>query len=70
MKQKITKEINLMELLEKYPQTAEILMAKGFHCLGCTLASFETLAQGAEAHGMDDKAIDSLVEELNKAIAK
>ena len=56
-----------MELLEKYPQTVEVLAKKGFHCLGCALASFETLEQGASAHGID---VDGLVQELNQVIVK
>ena len=67
MTNKITKDINIIELLEKYPQVAETLVEKGFHCLGCALASFETLEQGADAHGID---VEDLVKELNQVIAK
>jgi len=59
-----------MELLEKYPQTAEVLAKKGFHCLGCALASFETLEQGAKAHGMEDKEVGELIKEIKLITAK
>ncbi|MCK5594525.1 MAG: DUF1858 domain-containing protein, partial [Candidatus Aenigmarchaeota archaeon] len=39
----------------------------GLHCIGCFAASFETLEQGAAAHGMD---IKKLVEDLNAAVKK
>ncbi len=61
----IKKDIGIIELVEKYPETAGVLMQHGFHCLGCAAANFETLEQGAAAHGID---IDKLVKELNKAV--
>lgn len=65
MTKQIDKTIGLMDLFEKYPNVGPILMKHGLHCLGCAMASFETLEQGAKAHGMDDKKIDKMVEEIN-----
>ena len=67
MKDKITKDMNFSEVLEKYPETAKVLLSKGMHCIGCMAAHFETIEQGANAHGID---ADELVEEMNKAIKK
>lgn len=53
------------EVLKKYPQTAEVFIKFGFHCLGCTAANFETLEQGAMVHGITP---EELIEELNEAI--
>ena len=39
-----------------------ILFEKGMHCIGCGMAGFETLEQGALVHGID---VDELVKELN-----
>lgn len=64
----IDKKINLTELISKHPQAGEVLARHGFHCLGCALAQFETLEQGAKAHGMDDKAIVELVEEIKAKV--
>ncbi len=64
-KQAITRDINIVELVEKYPETIEVLMKYGFHCIGCIAAQFETLEQGAKAHDID---VDELVKELNKAV--
>lgn len=60
---KITKEMNINEILQKYPESVEIFLKHGFHCLGCAAASFENLEDGAKAHGID---ADKMVEELNE----
>jgi hybrid cluster-associated redox disulfide protein len=62
---KITKEMSITEIVQQYPQAAEILMQHGMGCLGCVAARFENLGQGATAHGID---IDQLLVDLNKAI--
>lgn len=64
---KITKEMSITEIVQKYPQTVEILVQHGMGCLGCAAARFENLGQGAAAHGID---LDSLLADLNKAVDK
>lgn len=59
----IKKDIIIGDLIEEFPEKAEILMNAGMHCLGCLAASGETLEQACEVHGID---VDALVEELNK----
>ncbi|MCK4927909.1 MAG: DUF1858 domain-containing protein, partial [Candidatus Aenigmarchaeota archaeon] len=39
----------------------------GLHCIGCFAAAFETLEQGAMAHGLD---IDKLLKDLNISLEK
>jgi len=65
--QGVNENTTFAELLEKYPKTAEILMNQGMHCIGCGMAGFETIEQGAMMHGLNPK---KLVEEINKKIAK
>ncbi|MGI6606439.1 MAG: DUF1858 domain-containing protein [Peptococcia bacterium] len=62
---KITSDMSITEIVQKYPQTAEVLMQQGMGCLGCAAARFETLSQGAAAHGID---IDQLLKVLNNAV--
>ena len=62
----ITKEMSIMEVVQKYPDTAEVFMNAGMGCLGCAAAHFENIEQGAQAHGID---VDALMEGLNKAVA-
>lgn len=64
---KITKTSNLLQLVQEYPHLASVLFEKyGLHCVGCMAAPFETLEQGAKAHGMRDKEIEKMVQELNR----
>lgn len=65
---KITKNMKLGEVISKYPKTIEVFLKNGLHCVGCHVASFETIEQGAKAHGMTDKNIEELLKELNKKI--
>lgn len=66
---KIKKEMLIGEVMESYPQLAEILMGDyGLHCIGCMGSGMETLEQGAMVHGMSDKEIDKMVEQLNKLV--
>lgn len=68
MRQKITKDTTIGEIVEKYPQVIETLMGFGLHCVGCHVAAFESLEDGFKAHGMDDKKIDEAVKKLNEVI--
>jgi hybrid cluster-associated redox disulfide protein len=61
----ITKEMSITEIVTKHPKAAPVLMAHGMGCLGCAAARFETLAQGAGAHGID---IDRLIKDLNATV--
>ncbi|MBW2966520.1 DUF1858 domain-containing protein [Candidatus Woesearchaeota archaeon] len=59
--------MSIGEVVEKYPETAEVFMKHGMHCLGCAIAHFENIEQGCKAHGIDAK---KLVDNLNKVVAK
>ena len=63
----ITKDTPIRDLLTKYPRAAEVFAAKGMACLGCAASMFETVAEGAAAHGID---IDELLVEMNKVVQK
>ena len=70
MKQKITKDMNINEILQKYPETARVLLENGIFCVGCHAAQFETLEQGLTGHGIDKKKIDEIIKKLNDSIKK
>jgi hybrid cluster-associated redox disulfide protein len=59
--------MTLEELSLKYPKLVNVLLEKGMHCIGCHMASFETIEQGAIAHGLNP---DALVKELNSKLNK
>jgi hybrid cluster-associated redox disulfide protein len=65
-KPKITKDMTLGEAVSKYPQTMEVLFKNGLHCIGCHISAYETIEQGALAHGLDKKAVDKMIDEMNK----
>lgn len=65
---KITKDVNLSELVYKHPETEEVLLDYGLHCVGCIAGSFDTLEAGAKVHGLGDKDIEELVERINEII--
>jgi hybrid cluster-associated redox disulfide protein len=64
--EQITKEMGIMEIIEKKPQSGAVMMEYGMHCIGCMASQFETLEQGCMAHGMTEKQIDEMVEKINK----
>ena len=62
---KISLQDGILETVEKYPATVEGFRAFGMGCLGCAAARFETIEQGAKAHGMD---LVRLINALNAAV--
>jgi hybrid cluster-associated redox disulfide protein len=68
-KPKIYKEMTLGELVEKYPEAARVLVNIGMHCVGCHMAAWETIEEGAKSHGMSDKDINKMIGEMNKIAA-
>lgn len=69
-KEKIKKEMGFSEVLQKYPQTAPIMLKYGLHCIGCHAAAFETIEQGCIAHGMKVGEIKKIIKEMNKSLEK
>lgn len=57
----------ISKVIEKYPETIKIFYDYGITCVGCFLASSETIEQGISAHGIDvKKFIKDLNQKLNK----
>ena len=61
---KITKEMPIGDVVREHPETVPVFMKHGLHCIGCAVAAFESIAEGAAAHGID---VDALVTDLNQA---
>ncbi len=63
---KITGKMPIAEIVENYPELAEVLTEDyGFHCIGCFASGMETLEEGAMVHGMSKKEITELIKTLN-----
>lgn len=62
----ITKDIKIEEVVSQYPETMMVFMKHGLHCVGCHVSAFESIEDGAMAHGIN---VDALVDDLNKVIS-
>ena len=61
----LTKDLSILDVVQKYPDTVDVFVNSGMGCLGCAAAHFENIEQGAAAHGID---VDALIKNLNDAI--
>lgn len=66
----VTAKMSIMEIISKHPESGEIMMKSGMHCIGCSAAAFETLGDGAAAHGMTKAQINTMLKKINSAISK
>ncbi len=48
----ISAQSNIRELVAQLPIAADVLERFGLHCAGCGVNKYETIAQGAAAHGL------------------
>ena len=64
---KVTKEMNILDIVNQYPQSVEVFMKYGLGCIGCAAARFENLEAGARVHGFN---ADDMVDEINALIGE
>ncbi len=60
----IKKEMPIGAVVKEHPETVPVFLKHGLHCIGCHVAAFESVAEGAQAHGID---VESLMTDLNEA---
>jgi hybrid cluster-associated redox disulfide protein len=63
-KPRITKEMKISDVADKWPNTQDAFMEAGLFCFGCGVARFETIEEGAAAHGIP---VEDLLKALNDA---
>ncbi len=63
----VNEETLIGEIVNEYPETIEILLGIGMHCLGCPASQMESLAEACLVHGFDVKPV---VDALNAKIAE
>jgi iron-sulfur cluster assembly accessory protein len=68
VKQMITKEMTIGDVVAKYPAVIEPLQSAGVHCVGCHVSYHETLEQGFKGHGMSDEEVEFVIKKLNVAV--
>ena len=64
---KITKDMNIKEIIEKHPEIIPVFQKYNMGCIGCIAASFEKISDITTVHGIDVK---KFVKELNEAMKK
>jgi hybrid cluster-associated redox disulfide protein len=52
-------------VVQRNPETIRVFLEHGLHCIGCAVARYENIEQGALAHGID---VDALVRDLNAKV--
>ncbi|HUT18738.1 MAG TPA: DUF1858 domain-containing protein [Anaerolineae bacterium] len=65
--QTITAEMTIGEVLKKYPESLKVFLTHGLMCVGCAVARFENIRQGATAHGIN---VDALIKDLNEVATR
>ncbi len=60
----VTKDMLIGDVVRMAPQAAGLFQEIGMHCLGCALASGETVAQACTVHGVDADAFVAKINEL------
>jgi len=64
-KEPVTKDMLIGDIVKKHPFSIDIMLEHGMQCVGCHVATWETLEQAAAGHGVD---VGKLVKELNEVI--
>lgn len=62
----VTEKTLVGELVNNYPETAEVLFGIGMHCLGCPASQAESLADACAVHGVNTEEV---VNAINEKIA-
>ena len=66
----VTGSMALGEVISRYPATVPVMLKYGLHCIGCHVAAWESVEQGAAAHGLSKEKARALIRDLNKAAKK
>jgi len=61
----ITKDTIIADILKIAPDSVPLFRSIGMNCLGCAMASGETLEQACSAHGVD---VNDLLSKVNEFI--
>lgn len=61
-----TKQSLISDVLQNAPEAAPLFFEIGMHCLGCAMASGESLEEACAVHGVD---ADAFIAKLNDFVA-
>ncbi len=63
---KVTKDIEIEDLVREIPKSVAYLMENGIRCLRCGEPIWGTLEEAAKEKGFDDEQIEKFIMELNR----
>ena len=63
--EKIKRDMTIEEVVKNHPETIPVFLKYGLHCIGCHVANWETVEQGAMTHGISN--FDEMLRDLNQA---
>lgn len=67
MKEYISSNTLVGEIVRTYPEAIEVLMSKGMHCLGCPASQAESISDACMVHGLNP---DDIITAVNDRIAQ
>lgn len=70
IKQVVTKDMIIGDVLKEYPDVSVIMLEHGLHCVGCHANVFDTIEAGCQLHGLSDDTVETLVTQINEFIAE
>jgi hybrid cluster-associated redox disulfide protein len=62
----VTKETLIEDIVSQHPESVRFLFEKGIKCIECGEPAWGTLEENARRKGLDEAAIERLVQELNQ----
>ena len=60
----VNKETRIGEIVQKYPESIDILMAAGMHCLGCAASQMESLEYACMVLGIDSQLLEDALNQV------
>ena len=66
MTSEFTRDTIIADILHATPEAVTLFRSMGMNCLGCAMASGETIGQACSAHGVDPDVILKQLAEITK----
>jgi hybrid cluster-associated redox disulfide protein len=64
IRQFITKDMLIGDVIELYPEAAKALLSVGMHCVTCGVALYESVEEASYVHGLDPDDVIKVVNDM------
>lgn len=64
IRQFITKDMLIGDVIEKYPMAAKALLSVGMHCVTCGVALYESVEEASYVHGLEPDDVIKVVNDI------